>query len=998
MTNDLKFAGKMPVVINKNTSSVDLFEPIRSSSCDITVVNNKVLSDLYTADKLGIKVKVEKVTKNSTTTLFEGYMTPNTYSQHLSPNLDTIEMTAIDPLAILKYIYVDDLLDKARTITIGELLGKALALVKLDCNYITIEDCVVYKDDSQTNIDFLNLKIQTNNFWDEGGDPSTVYDAISECLRLFGLTLTFTGTEYAIYNVISAHDYGNAGGSYNWRGFTDYEIFDSGVLNELGGGSVYLSNKCFSHKNGDWTTIDDNPTMSIDNTYEQITGVASTKIPNLSQTAFDLISSENVTLYNAGYLNLNINPLGGYRNDEVGKVKSAHTSEDWFYIWNGVYINPDFKLDVTNLDIDSDYLTSGYANINNMYEYALGKTGHKTATGSILNFYGGEDNPSGTDRNPQTERTVDIKECITVFCEDNGIVPEFLEKSYLSWDFGANADVYTGRELAYLNPNANIFGSNKNTGLVNKIAYRQVYESVTLSKNSEQVFNLDLTHRYSRTGYSDVIDIHNYSLIGEPNATPTDDRVFIVRSDRETGKYTTGIYYGKAYLYPDCWRSENIVVDNVYFDNYNTDKDDRISPVWDIRPVVLYIDLEDGTRYQFNGKDWVDASDKRLLGNTTDYAFNFKKLMNYKNIFRDDFNYDLIQMSKSFGGETFSLNEEGFIYYTDNNGDIYNNDEKGTKQEIEYLLNADNEWKLFIDSCSEGELSIKLPNIDAINATIVCEIYTSNLLGRTGKKNNSAPKKTIETVNYAMNGKALIQDPNTLQITQGVLSSNIVGDKFNTVQKTTADIDFIPVNATYIKAEHLQLDVSITVPESNLGQMFGESDIKYKTNPSKKFREPYDAPTFQVNTKHPIVAQSHSYLIANDKFAEPSKFSMGSGNTKVTGRPENYVIQGYKNFYSVIRRHYDRVLLPNKEQFDNLMCYIEVPDLQDNGHGRWFIVVSDSYDVKTNRHTISAVEDYDLNVTEIQNYTVIEIPRESRNPRYNLMSVKRTNINKTRYK
>jgi hypothetical protein len=264
-------------------------------------------------------------------------------------------------------------------------------------------------------------------------------------------------------------------------------------------------------------------------------------------------------------------------------------------------------------------------------------------------------------------------------------------------------------------------------------------------------------------------------------------------------------------------------------------------------------------------------------------------------------------MSKSFGGETFSLNEEGFVYYTDNNGDIYNNDEKGTKQEIEYLLNADNEWKLFIDSCGEGELSIKLPNIDAINATIVCEIYTSNLLGRTGKKNNSAPKKTIETVNYAMNGKALIQDPNTLQITQGVLSSNIVGDKFNTIQKTTADIDFIPVNATYIKAEHLQLDVSITVPESNLGQMFGESDIKYKTNPSKKFREPYDAPTFQVNTKHPIVAQSHSYLIVNDKFAEPSKFSMGSGNTKVTGRPENYVIQGYKNFYSVIRRHYDRV-------------------------------------------------------------------------------------------
>ena len=320
--------------------------------------------------------------------------------------------------------------------------------------------------------------------------------------------------------------------------------------------------------------------------------------------------------------------------------------------------------------------------------------------------------------------------------------------------------------------------------------------------------------------------------------------------------------------------------------------------------------------------------------------------MNYKNIFRDDFNYDLIEIGRLFNAETFSLNEDGFIYYTDDNGDIYNNDEKGTKKEIEYLLNADNEWKLFIDSCSEGELSIKLPNIDAINATIVCEIYTSNLLGRTGKKDNSAPKKTIESVNFAMNGKALIQDPNTLQLTEGKLTSIHAGDKFNTIQKITADLDFIPVNATYIKAEHLQLDMSISVPESNLGQMFGESDIKYKTNPSKKFREPYNAPTFQVNTKHPIVAQSHSYLIANDKFAEPNKFSMGVGNAKVTGRPENYVIQGYKNFYSVIRRHYDRVLLPKKEQFDNTMCYIEVPDLQDNGHGRWFIVVSDSYDVK----------------------------------------------------
>ena len=51
MTNDLTFAGKLPVVINRNGGDGDVFAPIKSSSCDITVVSNRVLSDLYTNDK-----------------------------------------------------------------------------------------------------------------------------------------------------------------------------------------------------------------------------------------------------------------------------------------------------------------------------------------------------------------------------------------------------------------------------------------------------------------------------------------------------------------------------------------------------------------------------------------------------------------------------------------------------------------------------------------------------------------------------------------------------------------------------------------------------------------------------------------------------------------------------------------------------------------------------------------------------------------------------------
>jgi hypothetical protein len=78
--------------------------------------------------------------------------------------------------------------------------------------------------------------------------------------------------------------------------------------------------------------------------------------------------------------------------------------------------------------------------------------------------------------------------------------------------------------------------------------------------------------------------------------------------------------------------------------------------------------------------------------------------------------------------------------------------------------------------------------------------------------------------------------------------------------------------------------------------------------------------------------------------------------------------------------------VPHKTtQFDNFLTYIEIPDLPDY---KWFMVVSDSWDVKTNRHTIGSVEDFGINIDEIdQNYSIVEIPRESRNPRYDLVSV-----------
>lgn len=968
MTNDLTFAGNLPVVINRSGDAQDIFAPIKSSSCDITIVSNKILTDLYTNDKKGICVKVEKVWNEEGTqndTLFEGYMTHNTYSQSLSPNLDNINMTAIDPLSLLKYIYIDDILEKSKSITMGELIAKALAAVKIDCNTVWIEDSVEYKGED-TVYKFVDMLIQTNNFWDESGDADTVYDAISECLRLFGYQMCFTGVRYMIYLAVADHTFGS---TYRYMG--KYRIEDGGTLTQTGSASPNYKKEdtWFRHSKGEWTTIDDNTTVSIDDTYDRISGVASTKIPNYSLTAFDMVSSEERDKYDVGAVNVASNKIKGYKNGAL------YTNDDWYYLWNGVYINDDYELNLTDVGVN------GYANINGAYEYLTGKTGHPTAYGGLLNFYGSEENPTATGKEQPIERAVDVKECITVFAADNGTAPEFLEKEDLKFTYtgiyergdGENS----GRDEALLdktNKTDSKFGSNQ-TGDVERIAYMQKYENITISKEAEQTLVIDLTHGYSRTGFKNTIPVYDYSTVVNKGFT-------LVNNGDDSEYWGYRLLSGTAYTYPYSWRSDNVVVNNNYFNKYGSTKVPNYDifacrPVFDKRRVVVSMVLSDGTKYQFNGKEWIEVEYI-----TKDNGFYLKKLMNNEKIFNTDFQYNLIECAD---GTTFALNEDGYTYYLDETC-VVEKEIKDSKVEFKYYGNKANEWMKHIDEVSEGRLAIILPAIDGVNVQVACSIYTSNLLGMTGRTGHGSSSNLAHYVSYEVSGSYTYDDGE--QSSSGSLNSGLIGDEYGKIASRGVEMTWMPVNATYIKAEHLNLDISLSVPESNLGQMFGESDIKYQTAPSKRFRQSYEAPDFKVNTKHPIVGQSHSYVIIGNSLADPNKFSMG-WQTKLPCRPENYVMQGYKNYWGTIRKTYNRVLVPHKDGFSNCLCFIEVPDLPDDGHGRWLVVVSDSVDVKTNRHTISAVEDYNMNVNEITNYTVIEVPRKARNDRYNLPSVKK---------
>lgn len=889
--------------------------------------------------------------------IWDGYKMPNTYSQDVTQNLDSINMTAIDPVSIMKYVKIDKIITKPSVMTYGELIAKALAYVMLDSHKLRVERVVTYGSASYTgNNGLFDLKCQVSNFWDESSEPSSIYEMIEELLRPFCLTLVYVDDCYNIYNPNRTE---------GETVFDEYEVSPLGEL--IHKAESYDNCILYDFEEGDWKSNNtQNASVEIGPTYDKVTGVASTCEPSYSQMAIDIIDYNQRDNYDVFQLNVQRNKTKGYRKVNNNMIKDEEDA--WFYLWNGVYVNDDYHLN------SHAGLVNGYININKAYNYLTGNTGNPADYGSLLNFYGGANNPLGTGKEEPNEKSVEVKKRITAYAPDNGIPPEFLENDKLVWNFDSGYDENEGTFDPYLykvNTQDAAFGEETGEDSNPKIVYHQDYENIALDSSSKQTLDLSLTQSYSRTGIDVPIDIY-------PSNTSTNN-YFILEYPWEGEEfYRPMIKTSTMNYFPSLWKSQNILVNNYYFRRYQTGYNQRIREVWDRRKVAMYVKTSTNVIYQFNGKDWVQDTEVRDSN-----CFYLLKLMNGEHIYHTDFKYNVIETSdydpsNPNAGGHYSLSDSNFTYHVDSHGGVMSSG--GTTKYCTPYAAESNAWAQWIDSCSPGELSIVLPYIDDVSATVSVDIYNSNMLGMTG---GGAPNLYIyaNSIWYQVEGTGKITDYEG-ESSIVTLTPRLVGPIYGTIAVCPgngARINFAPANSTHIKGEHLDLNISVSVPESNLGQMFSQSDIKYTLDEKKNYAEEFKGITFRSNTYNPLVASSYSYIIYDNNVADPTLFVI-NGNAD---RPECYTVQAYLNWLSHIRKIYSKTILPikdNERTFSNFKTFITSPEVSENR----MMVIEDNWDLKTNRHSLVAIEAQNLDVSWVYTFTAVEVPRMARAERWNL--------------
>ena len=230
--------GESPVILSQNGG--ELFQNIKPQSATIQIQTTEDLSDLYTSAQMENTVTVEDTTND--VVIFEGYITPNQYSQPYI-YVNTVEIECVDLLSVL--------MQRKYTPPTADALRDSLFNVLL--RYIPQHNILIYSP--VLNLTQLNFKIDAVYNGEDTGKTLTVNDVITECLKTYGLVLSSINNTYYIFdNELLIND--NAPQWYNIATQTTVTEANTPV-------NLTVDNYAGSEQN-----------IEIDNTYNQITALA----------------------------------------------------------------------------------------------------------------------------------------------------------------------------------------------------------------------------------------------------------------------------------------------------------------------------------------------------------------------------------------------------------------------------------------------------------------------------------------------------------------------------------------------------------------------------------------------------------------------------------------------------------------------------------------------------------------------------------------------------
>lgn len=185
---EIQMAGESPFVVSYNTSRTP-FDPIRTSTAQISIVHNTYLEDILPskAQETPVYLFNEYLQKIE----WVGWLSPKELSQNYTEEYETIQLEASDCLSILNYIdYETEETDKKKIVVLENILNQIFVKTELISSYLWgLDKYFGNHSGSAYRVLPEKIKLSEQNFFTSDTDkPWKLFEVLEQICLYFGFT------------------------------------------------------------------------------------------------------------------------------------------------------------------------------------------------------------------------------------------------------------------------------------------------------------------------------------------------------------------------------------------------------------------------------------------------------------------------------------------------------------------------------------------------------------------------------------------------------------------------------------------------------------------------------------------------------------------------------------------------------------------------------------------------------------------------------------------